>query len=150
MVEEAKPPIPLVSSHSRQPARSRLRQTDSSKVLRKPTYTTLAASVPAHDVRRLAGILRDSYICETPSMRNFLLKSLMVVLGFPSLVVAQFYQISPIAGSGKLQFNGAGAAATNVQLVEPQFVAADTAGNVFRSEERRVGKECRSRWSPYH
>ena len=22
--------------------------------------------------------------------------------------------------------------------------------NEFRSEERRVGKECRSRWSPYH
>src|SRR5699024_11903345 len=22
-------------------------------------------------------------------------------------------------------------------------------GNAFRSEERRVGKECRSRWSPY-
>ena len=24
------------------------------------------------------------------------------------------------------------------------------AGNIKRSEERRVGKECRSRWSPYH
>ena len=23
-------------------------------------------------------------------------------------------------------------------------------GYVARSEERRVGKECRSRWSPYH
>src|SRR2546422_10868834 len=23
-------------------------------------------------------------------------------------------------------------------------------GRVLRSEERRVGKECRSRWSPYH
>src|SRR5256885_14588821 len=23
-------------------------------------------------------------------------------------------------------------------------------GRDFRSEERRVGKECRSRWSPYH
>ena len=23
-------------------------------------------------------------------------------------------------------------------------------GDVHRSEERRVGKECRSRWSPYH
>src|SRR2546426_9468207 len=23
-------------------------------------------------------------------------------------------------------------------------------GNFLRSEERRVGKECRSRWSPYH
>ena len=25
-----------------------------------------------------------------------------------------------------------------------------TALNMRRSEERRVGKECRSRWSPYH
>ena len=25
-----------------------------------------------------------------------------------------------------------------------------TTGNLDRSEERRVGKECRSRWSPYH
>ena len=23
-------------------------------------------------------------------------------------------------------------------------------GDAVRSEERRVGKECRSRWSPYH
>ena len=23
-------------------------------------------------------------------------------------------------------------------------------GGQYRSEERRVGKECRSRWSPYH
>ena len=29
------------------------------------------------------------------------------------------------------------------------FYVADYA-NVIRSEERRVGKECRSRWSPYH
>ena len=26
----------------------------------------------------------------------------------------------------------------------------DSSRNRFRSEERRVGKECRSRWSPYH
>ena len=26
----------------------------------------------------------------------------------------------------------------------------DTWGEEGRSEERRVGKECRSRWSPYH
>src|SRR2546426_11805652 len=30
-----------------------------------------------------------------------------------------------------------------LRLVEPL-------GKVARSEERRVGKECRSRWSPYH
>src|ERR1039458_5783696 len=28
--------------------------------------------------------------------------------------------------------------------------AFETLVNVSRSEERRVGKECRSRWSPYH
>ena len=27
---------------------------------------------------------------------------------------------------------------------------ADCLGDNPRSEERRVGKECRSRWSPYH
>ena len=28
--------------------------------------------------------------------------------------------------------------------------SAETVQNDARSEERRVGKECRSRWSPYH
>ena len=36
-----------------------------------------------------------------------------------------------------------------VGLVEPE-VQAGKAGGRKRSEERRVGKECRSRWSPYH
>src|SRR3712207_7387757 len=40
--------------------------------------------------------------------------------------------------------------------VDVDRVAASIAGHrgppdlVLRSEERRVGKECRSRWSPYH
>ena len=36
----------------------------------------------------------------------------------------------------------------------PEIVAAiaeaRSHGDLKRSEERRVGKECRSRWSPYH
>ena len=42
-------------------------------------------------------------------------------------------------------------------LITPAMAAEDdvpeTYSNayvVMRSEERRVGKECRSRWSPYH
>src|SRR2546430_6007743 len=31
-----------------------------------------------------------------------------------------------------------------------EILAALVNGAVLRSEERRVGKECRSRWSPYH
>ena len=30
------------------------------------------------------------------------------------------------------------------------MVAVKEGGPDVRSEERRVGKECRSRWSPYH
>ena len=30
------------------------------------------------------------------------------------------------------------------------LIKGTTIGTVTRSEERRVGKECRSRWSPYH
>ena len=33
--------------------------------------------------------------------------------------------------------------------IQAVFTAVE-AGMNFRSEERRVGKECRSRWSPYH
>ncbi len=29
-------------------------------------------------------------------------------------------------------------------------LGANAVGGHNRSEERRVGKECRSRWSPYH
>ena len=32
----------------------------------------------------------------------------------------------------------------------PEFEKADRFKMNLRSEERRVGKECRSRWSPYH
>ena len=31
-----------------------------------------------------------------------------------------------------------------------QLAEMGTTMGVWRSEERRVGKECRSRWSPYH
>ena len=34
---------------------------------------------------------------------------------------------------------------------EPIFITKNGYSDlVVRSEERRVGKECRSRWSPYH
>ena len=34
--------------------------------------------------------------------------------------------------------------------VQATATKTDLAGQRSRSEERRVGKECRSRWSPYH
>ena len=37
-----------------------------------------------------------------------------------------------------------------VQSLSEFIPAIQTDANQIRSEERRVGKECRSRWSPYH
>ena len=45
-----------------------------------------------------------------------------------------------------------------VENTDPLVLSVDPDGNLYlnvgedesRSEERRVGKECRSRWSPYH
>ena len=42
---------------------------------------------------------------------------------------------------------------SSVSAVEQVYkikIANVTAPELTRSEERRVGKECRSRWSPYH
>ena len=37
-----------------------------------------------------------------------------------------------------------------ISAFKPLAVIKKQADNQGRSEERRVGKECRSRWSPYH
>ena len=66
-----------------------------------------------------------------------------------------------IEGAGKTVYPGLIDGLTTLGLVEIQSVpgSVDTTevGDVnpqakawVRSEERRVGKECRSRWSPYH
>ena len=36
------------------------------------------------------------------------------------------------------------------KFVETNILNACSTSSLLRSEERRVGKECRSRWSPYH
>src|SRR2546429_7587337 len=52
------------------------------------------------------------------------------------------WQMNPNAGSGVLQLANP----------NPCGIPAQPSGTTvaMRSEERRVGKECRSRWSPYH
>ena len=53
---------------------------------------------------------------------------LLIALGYFTLSLAAYPSLRQRAGSGR----------------KPARAA------LLRSEERRVGKECRSRWSPYH
>ena len=48
------------------------------------------------------------------------------------------------------QYKQRGAAETRNGQYKKRGSAATRNGQYKRSEERRVGKECRSRWSPYH
>ena len=46
---------------------------------------------------------------------------------------------------------GTAMGAVAAAMVRRGFTVTGSDANVYpRSEERRVGKECRSRWSPYH
>ena len=53
----------------------------------------------------------------------------------------QFQEV--LAGGCSIDKNG-------IPLTDETIEICKNADSVLRSEERRVGKECRSRWSPYH
>src|SRR5256885_15880483 len=57
-------------------------------------------------------------------------------------------QVAPYDSISSLETNGA--ATTPGAAAAPRASAPRTTASRPRSEERRVGKECRSRWSPYH
>src|SRR2546429_8874881 len=71
----------------------------------------------------------------SPELRVFRPYSLVVDLaGLPPAVQV----LNPLACESGLGF------------VEKDQVSVGQLAVILRSEERRVGKECRSRWSPYH
>ena len=53
-----------------------------------------------------------------------------------------------MANEDKKDFNAMLHRATDMPRI--QLVTDAATVQKYRSEERRVGKECRSRWSPYH
>src|ERR1051325_8869230 len=76
-----------------------------------------------------------------------------VIIGSDSLVIAR---VPEGASAGELviesgdQSSDSWACDIGVLVAENLHPVANPAIDAFRSEERRVGKECRSRWSPYH
>ena len=76
--------------------------------------------------------------------RSIVVLIIAVILGWAAAAHAEDAVQPPPAPPGTRTL-----AETPFRLVLPQgHVFGDWAGT--RSEERRVGKECRSRWSPYH
>src|SRR5256886_14559794 len=67
--------------------------------------------------------------------------------GYPKTVASRGFNVAARALKVSQRQVDAGAKAVSEQ--EPR-VECQRAVQPTRSEERRVGKECRSRWSPYH
>ena len=82
--------------------------------------------------------------------RGLTLAELMVVLAILAIVTA----ITLPRLAGVRDWIAADTAAQEVigaiAVARSAAVMQGTRSRAVRSEERRVGKECRSRWSPYH
>src|SRR3989449_3845002 len=63
-------------------------------------------------------------------------------------VVARFGALTTLVNSAGVRPEGRDRAPGPAEW--ERVVDTNLTGTYFRSEERRVGKECRSRWSPYH
>src|SRR3989454_12500023 len=70
---------------------------------------------------------------------------------FPYLAGADFVRWYATTHPGRQPYGAAMPVSTEQILHPDRYAAGDAPLELaFRSEERRVGKECRSRWSPYH
>src|ERR1017187_221457 len=69
---------------------------------------------------------------------------LPVLYFWPFLKCQPPMQVSVCQGSGRIS------PATPRSMSSAQVPCSQSFLVLLRSEERRVGKECRSRWSPYH
>src|SRR3712207_7888048 len=56
----------------------------------------------------------------------------------------------PVTGGGTARTEYEILSGANFDYLNPGEIPYQTFLSEKRSEERRVGKECRSRWSPYH
>src|SRR5688572_16691908 len=86
--------------------------------------------------------------------RNYAAAGILAYVVAPGIVRTRLSEVSAQARGG---IDAVNAALAMGEMVPPEEVAAliaylatGTCRHLTRSEERRVGKECRSRWSPYH
>src|SRR5258707_542865 len=119
-----------------------------------PPLATLALRFgpPEYTMLLMLGLIFLAYMSSSSLTRTLLMASLGLLLGMIG--------IDPLSGHFRYSFDipelgdGIGIVPVAVGLFGLGEILAtpshQVTGEVVRSEERRVGKECRSRWSPYH
>src|SRR2546427_5358880 len=120
-----------------------------------PPLTASGASEASEMPERAQGGVLHDVLCVVIAPREIARQGVRGVQmrqhdGFESLELARLQPVLGVCGTPSSEDSTGG-------RVIPEGISAGRAGTlpsretaVTRSEERRVGKECRSRWSPYH
>src|SRR2546426_11751854 len=102
--------------------------------------------------KSLDSVLMEAHEAGEHALRRALGPVNLVSLGIGAIIGAGIFVLTGTAAAKYagpaivLSFVLAGAACAFAGLCYAEFASLIP----IRSEERRVGKECRSRWSPYH
>src|SRR2546430_2213646 len=106
----------------------------------------LTAKIPLHQPEKI----------RAPEVRQLLEKlapDLIVIIAYGQIIPARLLSIPKhgwINLHASLLPKYRGAAPVHWAIANGETQTGLTTMRIDRSEERRVGKECRSRWSPYH
>jgi len=108
------------------------------------------------DAKTALGHFREKYHAKYPKAVECLQKDedeLLAFYDFPAEHWAHLRTTNPIESTFatiRLRHRKTKGNGTRRASLAMMFKLAQSASKKWRSEERRVGKECRSRWSPYH
>ena len=122
--------------------------------LRRASYTagngeTITADAASLSATLLADAGRLDALSDLPGPRDYATERASTIATERASLQASRTQIN----EGRGERTWAEVATEMVALINSGVDKAtngDGDGGIVRSEERRVGKECRSRWSPYH
>src|ERR1017187_4824072 len=101
-----------------------------------------------HLAARAAQLSDGSLHVEHDAVAHFLLLLFQLADGEFGARPLRLY--APAGEDGHVEVGRVAVDRDGVAAVEPLLGPEASDRNLRRSEERRVGKECRSRWSPYH
>src|SRR2546429_7797289 len=93
---------------------------------------------------------RSTLFPYTTLFRSIELLVVIIILGILlAIAIPSYLSFKNRANASAAQAN-VRAAVPGVEAYNADHASGYTGATLTRSEERRVGKECRSRWSPYH
>ena len=110
-------------------------------------FVTTAFDLPGYRVKRNFGVVRG-IVVRSRSIVGTIGAGLQTIVGGNISLFSKLCEQTR-SDAFELMLQHAGALGANA-VIGARYDATEIMGGVTRSEERRVGKECRSRWSPYH